>query len=54
MTALLAAVAFLLPLAQGVWLPDLLGVTKTFASAKSSDGHAFRVEQRWKDRKSVV
>lgn len=45
--AVLAAVAFFLPLAAGVWLPDLLGYKTILASAKSDDGHDFSVEQRW-------
>ncbi len=45
--AALAAGAFFLPLAAGVWIPDFAGTTRTLATAASSSGYSFRVTQAW-------
>lgn len=45
--ALLPALALLLALCVGVWLPDVWGGTKTLARTRTASGHRFRVDQRW-------
>ena len=43
-----AALAFLLPLGWGAWLPDLLfAPRRTLAETTSPSGHSFRVIQYW-------
>jgi hypothetical protein len=39
--------AFAFPLAQGVWIPDFLGQTRTLARTESSTGARFELFQAW-------
>ncbi len=46
--AAMPALLLLLPLALGIWLPDVMGNRKhTLASAALTNGYAFRVVQYW-------
>lgn len=45
--AALGAGALALPLAFGVWVPDLIGTTRTLAAVTAPDGHSFHVVQSW-------
>ena len=41
------AAAFALPLAQGVWLPDFLGQSRTLARTEGATGARFELFQAW-------
>jgi len=39
--------AILLPLTQGVWIPDFTGIPRTLGQATSAKGERFKVVQYW-------
>ena len=46
--AFCVAIAFILPLGWGAWLPDLLFAPhRTIAAVTTPSGHSFRVVQYW-------